>query len=73
MKYLTIKKAKKLQQIINKTRKKRIKYKLIKRIANGTFDCFCAWLGDEEAHNTIDHVIGSICMPNSVELLERYN
>ena len=73
MRKLSIQEIKRFHQIIDHTKKRRIKYKIIKRISDGTFDYFCQWLNDKEAHKTIDKKVASIKMPNSIELAKRYS
>jgi hypothetical protein len=73
MKNLTLKQVIKLEYIIRTTKKKRIKYKLIKRISNGTFNYFLEWLKDKKSHQTIDRVKGGVRKPHAIELIKRYS
>ena len=72
LKQLTVKDVIRLNGIIGRTKKRRIKFKLIGRISDGTFDCFCRWLQDKHAHRTIDKTPGGFRMPNRVEMVKRY-
>jgi len=60
----------KLEKILNKTKKRRIKYKLISRICDGTIEYYYKWLEDDKALDTDED--GFITLPTDIELALRY-
>ena len=58
-----------LTNILHKTRKMRVKFKLSKRISEGTFECFQEWLKDDKEQDRVPH---GVRMPDSIELINRY-
>jgi len=74
MKPLTVEQVIRLGKIARRTRKKRIKKKIYRRISKATFIYFDRWLHDEEAHKTVDRTSdGHILMPSTKELIQRYS
>ena len=66
---LTVEQIIKLNKIYNRTKKHRIKNKIISRLVDGTFEYFDKWLYDDEKDRDENEYA---IMPTDIELAKMY-
>jgi hypothetical protein len=66
---MSVREVIRLTNILNRTKKRRVKLKLSKRISDGTFDYFLQWSGSDHEQ---DKVPSGTRLPDSLELARRF-